>query len=120
FPLGALLASVGTVIVLAYGGYLFFQGQIGLGTLFAFIAYLSNFFDPVQALSQLYNTFLAANAALDKIFDVMDTKPRLIEKPAAVELGPLHGRVDLDDLHFGYGTGPEGLHGVDLPVEAGQ
>ena len=50
------------------------QGQHQLGTLFAFVAYLANFFDPVQALSQLYNTFLAANAALDKIFDVMDTR----------------------------------------------
>jgi ATP-binding cassette subfamily B protein len=120
FPFVEFLSSIATAIVLAYGGYLFFQGDMELGTLFAFIAYLSNFFDPVQALSQLYNTFLAANAALDKIFDVMDTKPRLTEKPGAVELGPLAGRVDLDDLHFGYGSGPEVLHGVDLHVEAGQ
>ena len=91
-----------------------------LGTLVAFIAYLTNFFDPVQALSQLYNTFLAANAALDKIFDVMDTKPRLTEKPGAVTLARSPARVDLDDVHFGYATGPEVLHGVDLHVEAGQ
>src|SRR4051794_12528485 len=119
FPFVELLSSVATAIVLAYGGYRFFEGDMELGTLFAFIAYLSNFFDPVQALSQLYNTFLAANAALDKIFDVMDTEPRLRERPGAVTLGPLQGQVDLDDVRFGYGDGPDGLHGVDLHVGAG-
>ena len=55
---------------------LYFDDAITIGTLFAFMLFLANFFDPVQALSQLYNTFLAASAALDKIFDVMDTRAR--------------------------------------------
>jgi ATP-binding cassette subfamily B protein len=120
FPFVELLSSVATAVVLAYGGYLYFDGQIGLGTLFAFVAYLANFFDPVQALSQLYNTFLAANAALDKIFDVLDTSPRLRDRPGARPLGPIRGAVELEGVRFGYGDGADVLHGVDLLVEPGQ
>ena len=86
FPFVGLLGSVATAIVLAYGGVLYFDDAITIGTLFAFMLFLSNFFDPIQALSQLFNTFLAASAALDKIFDVMDTQPELTRRagrPAA-------------------------------------
>ena len=75
FPFVGLLGSASTAIVLAYGGVLYFDNAITIGTLFAFMLFLANFFDPIQALSQLFNTFLAASAALDKIFDVMDTRP---------------------------------------------
>ena len=59
------------------------RGEITVGTLFAFLLYLSNFFDPVQQLSQLYNTFLSATAALDKIMDVMDEEPEVVDRPEA-------------------------------------
>jgi ABC-type multidrug transport system fused ATPase/permease subunit len=62
FPFVDFLSSAASAIVLGYGGYLVFDGSMTIGTLFAFIGYLSNFFDPVQQLSQLYNTFLAAIA----------------------------------------------------------
>ena len=55
--------------------------DVTVGTLLAFMLYLSNFFDPVQQLSQLYNTFLAAVAALDKIMDVMDEEPEVEDEP---------------------------------------
>ena len=61
--------SVATAIVLGYGGWLAYHGEISIGMLVAFLGYLTNFFDPVQQLSQLYNTFLSAVAALDKITD---------------------------------------------------
>ena len=87
FPFVDFLSSAATAIVLGYGGYLVFDGDITIGTLFAFIGYLSNFFDPVQQLSQLYNTFLAAVAALDKIIDVMDEAPEVTDAPAAARGG---------------------------------
>ena len=120
FPFVELLSTLSMTVVLAYGGYLFFNGSLTLGTLIAFVAYLANFFDPVQQLSQLYNTFLAANAALDKIFDVLDTRPTLTDRAGATELGPIRGDVDIDGLAFGYGEGEDVLHGVDLHAAAGQ
>ena len=107
------------MIVLGYGGYLVFDDAITIGTLFAFILYLSNFFDPVQQLSQLYNTFLAATAALDKIMDVMDEEPEVLDRPGAGELPRIAGDVRFDDVRFAYGRGAEVLHGIDLDVPAG-
>ena len=119
FPFVDLLSSIATAIVLGYGGYLVFQGETTAGTLFAFILYVSNFFDPVQDLSQLYNTFLAAVAALDKIMDVMEEEPEVRDRPGAIALPPIAGHVHFDDVRFGYGTGPEVLHGVELEVPPG-
>jgi ATP-binding cassette subfamily B protein len=119
FPAVGLLSNLGTVIVFGYGGWLYIQGDLALGTLVAFTGYLSNFFDPVQQLSQLYNTFLAATAALDKIFDVMDVQPRLVDAPDAVEV-EIEGAVEFDDVRFGYRADREVLHGLTLRAEPGQ
>jgi ATP-binding cassette subfamily B protein len=106
--------------VLGYGGWLAIQGEITPGTLFAFILYLSNFFDPIQDLSQLYNTFLAAVAALDKIMDVLDEEPEIVDRPDALELPLVEGHVNFDNVRFGYGRdGPEVIHGLELDVPAG-
>jgi ABC-type multidrug transport system fused ATPase/permease subunit len=119
FPIVDLLSTAATVVLLGYGGYLFFGGSVSLGTLFAFMLYISNFFDPIQQLSQLYNTFLSATAALDKIVDVLDTEPEIVDRPNAEELPPVEGRVRFEDIRFGYGSGPEVLHGLDLDVAPG-
>jgi ATP-binding cassette, subfamily B, bacterial len=119
FPFVDFLSALATAIVLGYGGYLALDGQMTVGTLFAFVLYLSNFFDPVQQLSQLYNTFLAAVAALDKIMDVMDEEPEVVDRPGARELPHIAGHVRFEHVRFGYGDGPEVLHGIDLEVAAG-
>jgi ATP-binding cassette subfamily B protein len=116
FPFVDFLSGFATAIVLGYGGYLTFEGEMTVGTLFAFILYLSNFFDPVQQLSQLYNTFLAAVAALDKIMDVMDQEPEVVDRPGARDLPPIAGHVRFEHVRFGYGDGPEVLHGIDLTI----
>ena len=104
FPFVDFLAALATAIVVGYGGWLASQGQISAGTLFAFVLYLSNFFDPVQQLSQLYNTFLAAVAALDKIMEVIDEEPEVLDQPGALDLERIHGDVRFDDVRFGYGN----------------
>ena len=119
FPAVDLLSSVGIAIVLGYGGSRVLGGDMTLGTLLAFMLYLSNFFDPVQQLSQLYNTFLSAIAALDKISDVLDEQPEVVDAPDARELPRIEGRVHFDGVRFGYGDLPEVLHGISLDVPAG-
>ena len=119
FPFVDLLSSVALAVVLGYGGYLYFQGNVTLGTLFAFMLYVQNFFDPVQQLSQLYGTFLSATAALDKIVDVLDLEPEITDRPDALELPRVEGNVAFEDVRFGYGDGPEVLHGLTLDVPAG-
>ena len=119
FPFVDFLSSAATAVVLGYGGYLVFDRSITVGTLFAFIGYLTNFFDPVQQLSQFYNTFLAAVAALDKIIDVMDEEPEVLDAPNARELPRIAGHVRFEGVRFAYGRGSEVLHGIDLDVPAG-
>jgi ABC-type multidrug transport system fused ATPase/permease subunit len=119
FPFVDLLSSVALAVVLGYGGHLYFNGDVTLGTLFAFLLYVQNFFDPVQQLSQLYNTFLSATAALDKIMDVMDEAPEVHDRPGAEPLPPVDGHVRFEAVRFGYGAGPDVLHELDLDVPAG-
>ncbi len=124
FPVVSFLATLALAIVLGYGGHLYFTGAISLGTLFAFMLYVNNFFDPVQQLSQLYNTFLSATAALDKIIGVLDEEPDVLDAPAAKSLDRIAGHVRFNQVRFAYGLrggtqGEEVLHGIDLDVPAG-
>jgi ABC-type multidrug transport system fused ATPase/permease subunit len=119
FPAVDVLSSVATAIVLGFGGALVVDGSLSPGTLFAFTLYLSNFFDPVQQLSQLYNTFLSATAALDRIMGVLDEEPEVTDASDAVELPRIRGHVRFEHVRFGYGDLPEVLHGLDLDVPPG-
>jgi ABC-type multidrug transport system fused ATPase/permease subunit len=119
FPFVDFLSALATAVVIGYGGWLASRDEISVGTLLAFVLYLSNFFDPVQQLSQLYNTFLAAVAALDKIMDVIDEEPEVRDRRGARDLPQIRGDVQFDKVRFGYGNGPDVLHGIDLDVPAG-
>jgi ATP-binding cassette, subfamily B, bacterial len=119
FPFVDFLSSLATAVVLGYGGWLAFNGSVSIGVLVAFLGYLANFFDPVQQLSQLYNTFLSAVAALDKITDLMDEEPEVRDASGAVDLDRIAGHVAFEGVRFAYGRGPEVLHGIDLDVPAG-
>jgi ATP-binding cassette subfamily B protein len=119
FPFVDLLSSIATAVVLGYGGYLVFDGDMTIGVLAAFLGYLVNFFDPVQQLSQLYSTFLAAVAALDKITEVLTAEPEVNDADDASDLPLVRGHVHFDHVRFAYGTGPEVLHGIELDVPPG-
>ncbi len=119
FPAVDILSSVATAIVLGVGGWLVVGGDMTIGTLLAFTLYLGNFFDPVQQLSQLYNTFLSATAALDRITAVLDEEPDLVDAPDAHDIEPINGHVRFDHVRFGYGELPDVLHDFDLDVPAG-
>jgi ATP-binding cassette subfamily B protein len=119
FPAVDVLSSVATAIVLGFGGALVVDGSLTVGTLLAFTLYLANFFDPVQQLSQLYNTFLSAAAALDRITAVLDEEPEVVDAPDAAPLPRIEGHVRFEHVRFGYGNLPEVLHGLDLDVPAG-
>jgi ATP-binding cassette subfamily B protein len=119
FPFVSLLATLALAVVLGYGGHLYLNDAIALTTLFAFMLYVNNFFDPIQQLSQLYNTFLSAAAALDKIIDVLDEEPEVVDHPGAQTLAHIEGHVRFEDVHFAYGRGAEVLHGIDLDIPAG-
>jgi ABC-type multidrug transport system fused ATPase/permease subunit len=119
FPSVEMLAGVGTAVILFFGSQRVLDGDLTLGVMVAFIGYVSAFFDPVQQLSQLYNTFQAAMAALDKIFGVLDTRPELDDAPDAEPIGPIRGEIALQGVTFAYRDAPV-LTDVDLQIAAGE
>jgi ATP-binding cassette subfamily B protein len=120
FPFVEFMSAAGVVIVLWYGGSLVDSGAIEIGVLVAFIGYLASFFDPLQQLSQLYNTFQASMAAVQKIFTVLDTEPDMLDAPGAVPLPDVAGELELRGVTFGYEAGQPVLHDVSFTVQAGQ
>jgi ATP-binding cassette subfamily B protein len=131
FPAVELLAAVGTAVILVYGGSQAIDGAIEIGVIVAFVGYLTRFFEPIQELSQLYTTYQQGMAALDKIFDLLDTPPDMIDAPGAIDPGTLRGEIELDGVWFSYAddAGADGaaadddlwaLRDVDLHVPPGQ
>jgi ABC-type multidrug transport system fused ATPase/permease subunit len=123
FPFVELLSALVTVEILVLGGVEAINGNTSTGVVFAFIAALNNFFDPIQQLSQLYTTYQSGMAALDKIFGLLDERPELEDAPEAMELPPIRGELEFRDVSFRYGSDDHGtwaLRDVDLVIAPGQ
>ncbi|MGO9496711.1 MAG: ABC transporter ATP-binding protein [Solirubrobacteraceae bacterium] len=125
FPAVEFLSAIVTVEILVIGGIEAINGHTSTGVVFAFIAALNNFFDPIQQLSQLYTTYQSGMAALDKIFDLLDEQPDLADAPDATPLPQVRGEIRFDDVSFRYGSNPDddaayALRDVDLVVPPGQ
>ncbi len=123
FPAVELLAALATGVILVYGGSQAIDGAIQIGVIVAFVGYLTTFFEPIQQLSQLYTTYQQGMAALDKIFDLLDTKPDMVDAPGAIDPGTLRGEIELDGVWFSYDDDPSetwALRDVDLHVPPGQ
>jgi ABC-type multidrug transport system fused ATPase/permease subunit len=102
FPTVEMLSGVAVAAIVLYGGLQAIDGHISIGTIVAFVAALSNLFEPIQQLSQLYATYQSGMAALEKIFQLLDEQPDLSDRPDAIELGRIVGEVDFDDVSFAY------------------
>lgn len=126
FPAVELLAAIGTGVILLYGGNQAIEGAIQIGVIVSFVGYLSTFFEPIQELSQLYTTYQQGMAALDKIFDLLDTPSDMIDAPDAIDPGTLKGEIELDGVWFSYSDDAKptddswALRDVDLHVPPGQ
>ncbi|MCH7617714.1 MAG: ABC transporter ATP-binding protein [Chloroflexi bacterium] len=119
-PFVELLGGLGVALILYYGGIGVIDDEVTLGTVAAFIFYLDFIFQPIQRLSQVYDTIQAATAALNKIFALLDEPPDQQESPDAKPLiQPVRGEVTFDDVTFAYGETPV-LEDVDITITAGQ
>lgn len=114
------LAGIGTTAaVVGAGGWLVSQGTVTIGTVTFFVLTLSNLFEPVQQLSQLFNTVQSAGAGLQKVFQVLDEPVEVAERPGAVDL-PARGELVVERVSFSYGDGPPVLRSVDLHIPVGE
>jgi ATP-binding cassette subfamily B protein len=122
FPSVEFLSAVATAVILLYGGHqVVTGGGVSIGVLASFVFYLQSFFDPIQQLSQLYTTYQSGMAALDKIFELLDEEPEIVDAPDARVLPRIAGEIRFDDVSFSYGgtSGEFALRDVDLTIPPG-
>jgi ATP-binding cassette subfamily B protein len=105
-------------IAVGVGGWMVHTGSLKVGTVALFVLVLSNLFEPVQQLSQLFNTVQSATAALDKLYVLLDTPVDVVERPGAVDL-PERGEIEVEGVGFAYSGGEPVLHDVDLRIPVG-
>jgi ABC-type multidrug transport system fused ATPase/permease subunit len=120
FPAVSLISALGGVAVLGVGAWMVVQGQITLGTLVAFLAYVISFYDPLRRLSEVDNTFQQAIAAGERIFELLDQAPEVQDAPDAVQLDGMAGAVAFEGVSFAYVTGEEVLHDVTFHLAPGE
>ncbi len=123
FPGVEFAGAAASVVVLGVGGHQVLSGGLEIGTLAAFLLYLRSLFDPVQQLSELYDTFQSATAGAERVGAVLSVEPTVREAAEPLPLRSPRGEVHLDHVRFGYSSGdtegPEVLHGIDLRIPAG-
>ncbi|HEX9034105.1 MAG TPA: ABC transporter ATP-binding protein [Streptosporangiaceae bacterium] len=112
--------ALGQVGVLAFGGWLAIRGEISLGTFLAFSSYIAQLVGPVRSLSALITVGQEARASVIRVYEVIDSRPVLTEKPDAITLPPGAREVELDDVSFGYLPSDPVLRGLSLRVRPGE
>ncbi|NOZ27429.1 MAG: ABC transporter ATP-binding protein [Chloroflexi bacterium] len=120
FPAMHFVSAMGGILVLGVGARMVVQGQISLGTLIAFLAYILSFYEPLRRLTEVDNTFQQAIAAAERIFELLDEDPEIRDAPNAIALDEVRGDVVFDDVHFRYGDGDEVLHDISFHIAPGE
>ena len=118
-PLVDVLSVVAIAIVAGVGGLLVVQGQFGIGTVVAFLAYVQTMFRPLQQLSTVYTQAQSSLAGAERIFDLVDG-PNEVDASTTAQLPPVQGTVKFDDVSFAYDPAKPILKHVTFSVEPGQ
>ena len=114
------IPSLGLIGVLALGGWLAIHGQITLGTFLAFSAYLAQLAGPVRMLTNLVTLGQEARASVIRVFEVIDSKPTITDKPGAIDLPAEANGISFEDVKFGYVPSQPVLRGLSLSVRPGE
>ena len=112
------IPSLGQIGVLALGGWLAIHGSITLGTFLAFSSYLVQLVGPVRMLTNLVTIGQEARASVIRVFEVIDSRPVVTEKPGAAELPAGAAAVEFEDVQFGYVPSQPVLRGLTLRVSS--
>ncbi len=130
-PLLFLIANLGIVAIIWYGGSQVIQGALSLGVLVAFTSYLGQLIEPVRRLGMILPAVTIAGAAAERIFEILDVVPDVKDEPGARPLPRLQGHVRFENVSFAYGATPQNgqtprqvkrpvLQDVDFQVQPGQ
>jgi ATP-binding cassette subfamily B protein len=120
FPIVDVLGSIGTCLVIWFGGTLVMGDALTLGVLAAFMAYVTRFFMPIREISMLYNNVQSALAATERITEILDAESEVEEAEDAIELPRVKGEIKFNDVSFGYAPDNFVLNNIDLEIKENQ
>jgi len=119
-PAMDVLSTLDTAIVAGYGGFLAINGVVSVGVVVAFLQYVQNFFRPIQTVAQIWTLAQSAFAAAERVFELIDTVPDILDAPDATKLPFMEGRVTFEQVTFAYQTGRPVLQDISFEAEPGQ
>ena len=119
-PVMAFVTSIGTIIIWWVGGRDILAGELTLGAFVAFTSYMYRFYGPVESLCRLNHRFQRAATSAERVFDVLDTHPEVIDQPEAMIMPPIEGRVEFRGVHFGYEEDKPVIEDLNFSVEPGE
>ncbi len=123
---GALVPAVDIVTTVAIGMTLFFggvmvlRGELAAGVLVAFAMYIHRFFEPIRNLVNHYSQLQRAMTAGERIFELMDIEPAVVDRPGAIPMPPIRGEIQFHDVYFSYRPGAAVLQGINLHIGPGE
>jgi ATP-binding cassette subfamily B protein/subfamily B ATP-binding cassette protein MsbA len=118
-PAMEILSTLDLALIAAMGGALVIRGAISVGTVVAFLQYVQNFFRPIQTVAQMWTVAQSAFAAAERVFELIDMQPGVLDKPDAVQVDDIRGEVVFENVGFAYDREPV-LEDVTLTVQPGQ
>jgi ATP-binding cassette subfamily B protein len=119
-PLVNIMGTISIAVVAGLGGWLALQGAVTVGIITSFIFYSRNFVQPLRQLAELYNSVQSALAGAERIFDIVDTKPEITDKPNAKPIGEIRGDVVFENVDFSYTADVPVLKNVSFHAMPGQ
>ena len=119
-PAVDILSIAAICIVLLAGGIMVVRGDMTIGIIVAFMTYVNRFFVPVRELSQVYATLQSASAGGERVLEMLDSSPMVRDRPNAIDLEEVGGKLEFRRVSFSYKKGTEVLHGIDLRIEPGE
>ncbi|RKN76051.1 ABC transporter ATP-binding protein [Paenibacillus ginsengarvi] len=117
-----ILGNLSVAFIVWIGGMAVFERTMEFGVLYAFITYIRQFFQPINSITQQWNTLQSTTVSMDRLWRVFSIKPSVqdTEQPNAIKSGAIRGRIDYDRVHFSYTEGVPILSGLDLHITAGE
>lgn len=120
WPLLNIIGAVGNALIFIVGAGMVTRGEVTVGTLVAFTSYMGRFWMPLSTMSNFYNQLLIAMASAERVFEILDTKPEVTDKPGAVPMPPIKGHVEFDHVYFHYEPDKPVLKDVSFVVQPGE
>lgn len=118
-PVMEMIGAVGVAAIILLGGTMVIRGEMTQGDFFSFMAALMMLYDPVKKMNGLNHTIQSGAAAAERVFELLDTPPEVVDRPGARELAGVREGIRFEGVRFRYDEGDEVLHGIDLDVPAG-